>query len=111
MSLWTIQIKILQKAMKKLFLIPYGIPEHTDLWPCCRLFFSGSDANNTERFYRFTSTSDETEVSWINSYIQKYAVYASGYKIKAKDSLITLSTCSYQQDDGRTVLIAVRTQQ
>jgi sortase B len=76
-----------------------------------QIAFSGSDANNTERFYRFTSTSDETEVSWINSYIQKYAVYASGYKIKAKDSLITLSTCSYQQDDGRTVLIAVRTQQ
>ena len=58
------------------------------------------------KYYQFTDAFSETE---FNSYMQEMAgmsLYDTGVTAVFGDQLLTLSTCDYQEEDGRFVVVA-----
>lgn len=62
------------------------------------------------KYYQFIDVTSEMEFdSNINS-IREIAIYDTGLSVEYGDELITLSTCDYEEKDGRFVVIAKRIQ-
>jgi len=64
----------------------------------------------TFKYYQFTDVNSEQE---FNSYMQEMSnlsIYDTGVTAKYGDRLLTLSTCDYQEANGRFVVVAKRIQ-
>ena len=60
------------------------------------------------KYYQFIDANSEQE---FNSYMQEMAemsLYDTGVTAEYGDQLLTLSTCDYQEKDGRFVVVAKR---
>lgn len=60
------------------------------------------------KYYNFNNAASEEEFNdWLNN-ISKLALYQRTVDIKYGDEMITLSTCAYQEEDGRFAVIGKR---
>jgi sortase B len=55
-------------------------------------------------YIRYTFTDDDDYLSYVNSFVSK-STFTSEESITASDQMMTLSTCSYDVENGRYVLI------
>ena len=71
-------------------------------------FHASMDASNPEYFHitRFVFDTEEAEAFF--SEISALSVWDAKTDVNADDSLLTLITCSYQQEDGRFMLVCRR---
>ncbi len=65
---------------------------------------------NDYRFYDFTDALDEEDYcDNVNRYLER-SIYDTGIRPEYGDELITLVTCSYQEDNGRFIVIAKKSE-
>ena len=60
------------------------------------------------KFYQFFNAPDETSFQIFYDNIKQLSIYDTGVTAKYGDEFITLSTCSYQEENGRFVVVAKR---
>ncbi len=60
------------------------------------------------KYYQFIEANSEAEFDSYMNEMSKMSLYDTGVTAKYGDSLLTLSTCDYSQDDGRFVVVAKR---
>ena len=60
---------------------------------------------NVFRYYYFVNEKDETDYNNFVQNAKKASLYDTGKTANYRDSLITLSTCSYYTEDGRFVVV------
>lgn len=60
------------------------------------------------RYYQFTDAAGEAEFDEYADFIRENAAYDTGVTIAYGDRLLTLSTCSYQTENGRFAVVAKR---
>lgn len=58
------------------------------------------------RYHRYTDFESEADFNIFLKQVQAAALYDTGVTAKYGDALITLSTCSYHEQDGRFVVVA-----
>lgn len=58
--------------------------------------------------YNFLQTDQAEQVAEVNQILQDYSLWGLKQEIEVGDSLLTLSTCSYQVEDGRLLVWAVQ---
>lgn len=63
---------------------------------------------NVFKYYKCTDLTDEEDFNYYVSNVMSMALYDTGIDVAWGDSLLTLSTCSYQTDNGRFVVVAKR---
>lgn len=63
---------------------------------------------NVFRYYQYTDLSGEEDFLSYVSQVKAASVYDTGVDAQYGDRLLTLSTCSYHQKDGRFVVVAVQ---
>lgn len=60
------------------------------------------------KYYQFFQANTQAEFDDFYKNIKMLSIYDTGVEASYKDEFITLSTCSYQEDEGRFVVIAKR---
>ncbi len=60
------------------------------------------------RYYYYTDLSDKADFDYFASNAKERSLYDTGVDAQWGDEFITLSTCSYQEKNGRFVVIGVR---
>lgn len=61
---------------------------------------------NVFRYYYFVNTNDKEEFdNYVKNSIES-SLYKIGKTVEYGDQLITLSTCSYHEEDGRLAVVA-----
>lgn len=60
----------------------------------------------TFKYYNFFQANTEEEFQYFYENIKKLSLYDTGVEAKFGDRFLTLSTCSYQVEDGRFVVVA-----
>ena len=58
------------------------------------------------RYYKFFEATNEEEFNEFIQYVEKVRQYDTGVRPQHGDQLITLSTCSYEGKDSRTIVHA-----
>ena len=58
------------------------------------------------KYYEFVNVNSETEFNSYMEELKNKSLYETGVKVSYDDELLTLSTCDYQQANGRFVVIA-----
>ena len=60
------------------------------------------------RYYEFTNAADEEEFEEYIENVKDNSLYDTGESVRYGDKLLTLSTCSYNTNDERFVVVAKR---
>lgn len=60
------------------------------------------------RYYEFAGNLDKIRFQEYTEQMKAIALYDTGVEINEEDQLLTLSTCSYQEENGRFVVVARR---
>ena len=68
-----------------------------------RVYYADEDCF---KFYQFIDAENEAEYNEAIAYYQENALYDTGVTAQYGDRLITLSTCSYHETNGRFVVVA-----
>lgn len=66
---------------------------------------------NVFRYYQYTDLSEESTFVKYVSQVRTEGLYDTGLEVQFGDRLLTLSTCSYHQENGRFVVVAVQNQE
>ena len=67
-----------------------------------------TDETDVFRYYYFIDSRNETEYDEYVTNCKKSSLYDTGVTAKYGEQLITLSTCDYEQENGRFVVVAVK---
>ncbi len=62
------------------------------------------------RYYEYTGTDDSNMFNEYVKFIEKNRLYATDASLMEGDSILTLSTCAYHEDDGRFIVVARKIQ-
>lgn len=77
-------------------------------WKLYAVYISNSEAKDDNGYvfnYTFTRLNDEKFMSYIDE-VDKRALYKTGVDINETDSILTLSTCCYDFDSAKIVVVA-----
>jgi len=69
-------------------------------------FFAGYVTNTQDESWKLSFESDEEYLTWIENAVKKSSI-ESGIVPSAEDRVLTLSTCAYDFDNARYVLLGV----
>ncbi len=61
---------------------------------------------NVFKYYQFVNAKTEEEFQYFLSNVKSLSLYDTGVEAKYGDTFITLSTCDYEEEDGRFVVVA-----
>ena len=61
---------------------------------------------NVFKYYQFVNAKTEEEFQYFLSNVKSLSLYDTGIEAKYGDTFITLSTCDYEEEDGRFVVVA-----
>ncbi|MBQ6967535.1 MAG: sortase [Lachnospiraceae bacterium] len=64
--------------------------------------------NGRFRYYYFTDLTYEKDYDYFVDNVKKNSLYDTGVDAEWGDELLTLSTCSYQEKNGRLIVVAKR---
>ena len=59
-----------------------------------------------QSYYQFVNAKTEEEFQYFLSNVKSLSLYDTGVEAKYGDTFITLSTCDYEEEDGRFVVVA-----
>lgn len=94
---------------KKSPLITYSTPYGTYYWKVCSVFISNGHARDDNNYlFNYIApyfASDEIFQGYIDG-IKERSLYDLGVDMKVTDKFLTLSTCSYEFDNARLVVVA-----
>ena len=60
------------------------------------------------KYYQFINANSEKEFNYYMDEMEKIKLYDTGVTANYGDTLLTLSTCEYNQKDGRFAVVAKR---
>ena len=89
--------------------IAYNTMYHDYDWKVFAVFITNAVAEDDNGYvfpYYFTAlSSDERKAAYLNELKQR-SIYDTGVDVRPSDKLLTLSTCSYEFDNARLVVVA-----
>lgn len=65
-----------------------------------------ADDDDRFRYYEYTGSDDTEMFNKYIKFIEENRLYAAGAELQEGDSILTLSTCAYHEDDGRFIVVA-----
>lgn len=65
-----------------------------------------ADGDDRFRYYEYTGWDDEEMFNEYVKFIEENRLYETDAKLHEGDSILTLSTCAYHEDDGRFIVVA-----